>query len=243
MTMFTRGCVVLLLMSASACGGNSTTASTSPTPTGTRIIGLNGNLGFGNVAVGSQATTTLTITNSGNATLTVTGMTGPSGYTASWTSGTIAGGGTQLVTIAFTPTAAISYSGTLIVNGDQTSGTNSAPISGTGTLVKANVQLASSTATFSCVTGFCTALTFPVTNLGPGCANGVQVVTRAYGSDGNGIQLGVDIPMGLPGGSLSTFLFRVGTTVTLQSLGGFNDVRSAHTAFKTSITWTDVACQ
>jgi hypothetical protein len=82
-----------------------------------------------------------------------------------------------------------------------------------------------------------------VTNLGPGCATNVQVVTRAYGSDGNGIQLGVDIPMGLPGGTLSTFLFRAGTTVTLQSLGGFNDVRSAHTAFKTSITWTDVACQ
>jgi hypothetical protein len=97
--------------------------------------------------------------------------------------------------------------------------------------------LASSVAQFTCVTGLCTALTFPVTNTGPGCATNVQVIDRAFGSDGNGPQLGIDIPMGLP-----TFVFRVGATVTLQSLSSFNDVRSAHTVFKASITWTDVAC-
>jgi hypothetical protein len=108
---------------------------------------------------------------------------------------------------------------------------------------KADIELASSTAVFSCITGLCTSLTYPVRNLGPGCATNAQIVTRAYGSDGNGIQLGVDIPMGLPGGSLSTFFFRPGTSVTLQSIGPFNDVRSAHTAFKSFISWTDVACQ
>jgi Abnormal spindle-like microcephaly-assoc'd, ASPM-SPD-2-Hydin len=244
MRKFIGACVVLLASLASACGSSGSSSTTSPTPTTTtRIIGLSGNLGFGTVTVGQSATTTLTITNSGNSPLTVSGMTGPGAFSASWTSGTIAAGGAQSVTIGFTPTASIVYSGTLTVNGDQTSGTSAAPISGTGAVVKANVVLASSTANFTCITGFCTALTFPIVNSGPGCASNVQVVTRAFGSDGNGIQLGIDIPMGVPGGSLSTFLFRVGTSVTLQSLGGFNDVRSAHTAFKTSITWTDVACQ
>ena len=248
MPMFKRSYVVLLVILASACGSSSTTSPTATTSTSTRIIGLSGSLSFGSLTVGQSATANLTISNSGNATLTVSGITVPSvggvvPYSASFTSGSIAAGGSQPVTIRFAPTAAASYNGTLIVNGDQTSGTNTINISGTGVIATANVQLASSTANFTCVTGLCTSLTFPVTNLGPGCATNAQIVTRAYGSDGNGIQLGVDIPMGLPGGSLSSFLFRVGTTVTLQSIGTFNDVRSAHTAFKTSITWTDVACQ
>jgi hypothetical protein len=235
------GFAMVIGVVSGACS-SSTASPAAATPTVTRIIGLNGNLSFGSVAVGARATSTLTITNSGNSTLTVTGMTGPSGYSASWTNGTISAGASQQVTIAFAPTAAGSYNGTLTVVADQTSGVATAPISGTGTVVRANIQIASPTATFFCVTGLCTALTFPVTNSGPGCATNVQVVDRAFGGDGNGPQLGVDIPMGLPGGSLATFLFRPGTTVTLQSLNSFNDVRSAHTVFRASITWTDVAC-
>lgn len=119
------------------CGGSGTSTSntSSPTsPTPTRVIALSGNLAFGNVQVGNTATATLTITNSGNATLTVSGITGPSAgiYSATWTSGTIPVGGSQAVTIGFAPTAAQTYSGTLTVNGDQTSGTNTIAISGTG---------------------------------------------------------------------------------------------------------------
>jgi hypothetical protein len=123
-----------------ACGGSSSSPTTNtPTPTPaatTRIIGLSGNLVFGNVTIGQNATGTLTITNAGNAALTVSGMTVPSGsgsvYASSFTSGTIAAGGSQLATIQFAPTAATTYSGTLTVNGDQTSGTNTISISGTG---------------------------------------------------------------------------------------------------------------
>src|ERR1700681_2903928 len=109
-------------MCVSACGGSSSSPSTTtptptPTPTSTtRVIGLGGNLAFGNVAIGQKASATLTITNTGNAALTVSGMTVPSGtgsvYAASLTSGTIAPGGSQPVTIQFAPTAAITYDGT-----------------------------------------------------------------------------------------------------------------------------------
>jgi hypothetical protein len=241
--MFKRGCAGLIILMIAGCGsGNDGPTSPTPQSTATRIVGLSGNLAFGAVTVGSRATSTITITNSGNATLTVTGLTGPGGYAASWTNGTIPAGGAQPVTVTFAPTAAVSYNGTLTVNGDQTAGTSSMQISGSGAVPRANIHLTSSTATFVCVTGLCSSLTFPVTNDGPGCATNVQVVTRAYGSDGNGIQLGVDIPMGLPGSSLATFVFRVGTSVTLQSIASFNDVRSAHTVFNSFITWTDVAC-
>lgn len=59
-------------------------------------------------------------------------MTGPAGFTSSWTNGTIAPGMSQAVTIRFSPTAAQSYGGTLTVTADHTSGTNTIPISGTG---------------------------------------------------------------------------------------------------------------
>jgi hypothetical protein len=83
-----------------------------------------------------------------------------------------------------------------------------------------------------------------VTNIGPGCATNTQVVFRAFGSDGapGSIQLGVDIPMGLPRASLATFIWRPGVTETLVSPGGFNDVRSAHTVFRGFESHTNIAC-
>jgi hypothetical protein len=100
----------------------------------TRIIGISGNLAFGNVAVGQTASATFTITNSGNSVLTVTNMTVPScgTWSATWTSGTILPGGSQQVTQFFTPTSSQPCTGTLTVVGDQTSGTNTLPTSGTG---------------------------------------------------------------------------------------------------------------
>ncbi|HKW03570.1 MAG TPA: choice-of-anchor D domain-containing protein [Vicinamibacterales bacterium] len=121
--------VTIILFAAYSCGSSSP-AAPSPPPA-TRVISLSGNLAFGNAVVGSTATTTLTIANSGSASLTVTGMTGPSGFTASWTSGVIPAGGSQPVTIGFSPTAVGTYSGTIAVIGDQTSGNNTIAASGT----------------------------------------------------------------------------------------------------------------
>jgi Abnormal spindle-like microcephaly-assoc'd, ASPM-SPD-2-Hydin len=230
------------------CGSDNSPTTPSSTTSQTRIIGVIGNLTFGNVSVGSSATASLTITNSGTGPLAVTGMTITGGlssvFTSSFTSGTIAAGGSQQVTIGFAPTAAQTYSGTINVVGNQTSGTNSIAVSGTGTLVRANIQLASSTGSYFCLTGLCTLFTYPIANQGPGCATNVSVITRFYGGDGNGPQLGIDVPMGLAsGGSLGAMLFRVGTTVTLQNLVPFNDIRSAHTVFRPTMTWIDAPCQ
>jgi uncharacterized protein YkwD len=130
--------VLLFALAASACGGDSPTApSTAPAPssaqTVSKVLSLGGTLAFGSVEVGRTTESALTITNSGTAALSVTGITAPDGFTASWTSGTIAPGGSQQVTVRFAPTAARAYSGALTVSGDQTAGANTIQVSGSGT--------------------------------------------------------------------------------------------------------------
>ena len=99
--------------------------------TPTKIIGLSGNLAFGNVTNGTTATATLTLNNTGNTTLTVTSISYPTGFSGAW-SGTIPAGGSQDVTVTFAPVAVASYSGTVTVASDATSGTGTVAASGTG---------------------------------------------------------------------------------------------------------------
>jgi len=128
-----RVMVFLGLLTMVGCGGKGASTPTAPTPAApTRIIRLQATLEFGDIAVGASDTRDLLIFNDGNSVLTVTGMTGPSGYTASWTSGTIAPGGSQLSVIRFSPTAAQDYNGTVTVQSDATGGVNTTPISGSG---------------------------------------------------------------------------------------------------------------
>lgn len=131
--------VLLLALVVTACGGKKTPTAPGdnnppPPPAATRIIALNGNMDFGAIQVNQSFTANLVIRNNGTAPLTITGMTGPTGYTSSFTSGTIQPNSEVTAVIRFSPTAAQAYNGTLTVNGDHTSGTNTIAISGRGTL-------------------------------------------------------------------------------------------------------------
>ena len=86
------------------------------------------------MAVGST-TRTLTISNTGNSPLTVSSISYPVGFSGNWPGGTIAPGGSQQVLVTFGPTSRGGYGGFVTVNGNQTSGTNTIPASGTGVLV------------------------------------------------------------------------------------------------------------
>lgn len=105
----------------------------------TKIVVLSGNLAFGATQVGKTVTKALTIANNGSGLLTVTGLTLPTGYSANWTSGTIAAGRSQDVGITFAPTTVQGYDGTLTVTSDQTGGGNGIVLSGTGVAPSANV--------------------------------------------------------------------------------------------------------
>lgn len=121
---------MLALVVAAACGDNKT--PTSPTTPAGAAIALAGNLAFGNLTVGASVTSVLTISNSGSADLTITGIAYPSGFSGNWNGGTIAAAGSQAVTVTFAPAAAAAYTGTITVTGNQASGTNTMAISGTG---------------------------------------------------------------------------------------------------------------
>jgi hypothetical protein len=116
-----------------ACGCSPTTPST----TTTRTIGVllaedkQTSFTFGDYVVGSVAPSVpMTITNSGNAPLTISAVLTPHGFTSNWNGGVIAANQSQAVTITFTPDVPGSYSGTIAVNGDQTGGVTTVLVSG-----------------------------------------------------------------------------------------------------------------
>jgi Abnormal spindle-like microcephaly-assoc'd, ASPM-SPD-2-Hydin len=115
-----------------ACGGDGGPTAPPPPPAATRIMVLEGTLTFGDVPIGGSFDRTMRILSTGTETLTVTGMTGPDGYTADWTNGTIPAGTVRVVTLIFRPTENRTYNGTITVNANHTSGTNTLPISGRG---------------------------------------------------------------------------------------------------------------
>ena len=96
-----------------------------------RVIALSGELGFGNVDINTTSDKTLTITNNGNRDLTVSSISYPAGFSGSW-SGPIAAGGSQNVTVTFSPVATGDYSGNISVTSDATSGDGSIAVSGKG---------------------------------------------------------------------------------------------------------------
>lgn len=96
----------------------------------------------------------------------------------------------------------------------------------------------------TCTTGYCYNLLWEVTNAGPGCATDTAIIFRAFGDDGKpgAPQLGIDIPMELPGASLRAYVWKPGVTLTLRSAIRFNDIRSAHTKFRMFESHRDVVC-
>jgi hypothetical protein len=89
-------------------------------------------MAFGNVTVGQTKTAALTIQNTGNAALTVNSVSCPAGFSADWTSGTIAAGSSRNVTVTFSPTSTGSHSGNITVLSSASNGTQSIAASGTG---------------------------------------------------------------------------------------------------------------
>ena len=136
-------------------------------PVATRTIGLSGNLVLGNVATGTVATAVLTVTNSGNATLMVSSITYPLGFTGVW-SGSVPAGGSHDIAVTFTPVAIISYGGVVTVHSDATSGVNTiaASASGTGIAQTKIIDLSVSSAFGAVTTGVTAAVTLTISNTG-----------------------------------------------------------------------------
>lgn len=123
--------------------GTVTTASnaTSGTPSlafsgtgtgSTKVINLTGYLDFGNCLTGRTLTSAVVVHNSGNATLTISAVSLPTGYTTTYTPGTVSAGATIQIPVTFAPSAKTGYSGFITVTSDATDGVNSIAVSGNG---------------------------------------------------------------------------------------------------------------
>jgi len=128
-------CLTLTVALALVGCGDSSPAPSGPT--GNRVISLSASnsssgLTFGDVLGGANLELTFAISNSGTDPLVVSAISVPTGFTASWTSGTVAPGQVQNVTVRFTPTYDQNYSGTLTVTSNATGGSSSMPISARG---------------------------------------------------------------------------------------------------------------
>lgn len=102
-----------------------------------RIIGLSGNMSFGDAILPETITRALTISNTGNSTLTIKAITYPIGFNGESGMSTIAAGGTKVISVSFKPTEAKDYSGSIIIDSDATSGTSAISVSGKGILITA----------------------------------------------------------------------------------------------------------
>jgi copper(I)-binding protein len=219
MLLFKRMCVVVSMCVAVSCGGSSSSSPASPspstpsTPAATRVMALSGILAFGNVTGGTTASATLTITNNGSTPLTVSSLSLPTSinqaYIASFTSGTIAAGASQAVTIRFSPIAAQDYGGTLTVNADQTSGTNTTAVSGVGVLaagVAATriISVAGNLTFGNVAVGQTGQAVMTITNSGNSTLTVTSLSTSACGTDYTASWTSGTIP---PGGSQQVTIF------------------------------------
>ncbi|MDR1341239.1 MAG: choice-of-anchor D domain-containing protein [Prevotellaceae bacterium] len=130
--------------------------SITVTGTGTQAaapaVSLSGSLAFDSVAIGSTATRTLTIRNTGTAPLTVNSINCPTGYSVNWTGGSIEAGGTRDVTVTFKPTSLTLYNGSISVSSNASGSPHSVAVSGTGTPAAAPGVSLSGSLTFGSVT-------------------------------------------------------------------------------------------
>ena len=89
-------------------------------------------LDFGSVNVGASGTLTTRIRNTGEARLTILGVSCPEGFTAECNASSIKEGYNSSVTVSFTPTAPRTYSGSVIVYTDAENESISIDVSGRG---------------------------------------------------------------------------------------------------------------
>jgi P pilus assembly chaperone PapD len=168
-----------LTLTHNAVGG---TTAVSLTGTGASpAISLSpASLAFGNVVVGGSSSLSLTVSNPGTATLTVTNITASDGqYVPALTSFSVAPGGSQAVNVTFTPVATGSQPATLSITHNAAGSPTSAALSGTGT--SASIGVSPLALVFgSVVLGSSSSLSLVITNTGGAPLS----VTNITSSDG-----------------------------------------------------------
>lgn len=130
---------VITIQSDATSGGSTISCSGTGVLPQTRIIGLSGNLHFGNVAVGISTGRAVVITNSGNSVLTLQGASFPPAFTGA-PPGTIAPGASASMVVTFSPGSTSAYGGAVAIQSDATGGNGNIACSGSGVVTVASTS-------------------------------------------------------------------------------------------------------
>jgi hypothetical protein len=192
-----------------------------------RTIVLRGNLSFSNVLVGTSAQLSMTISNAGNTSFSISSITLPAGFSTTFTTATVAAGKSTNALIKFSPTAAQHYSGTVTVNSSANSGTNTLAISGIG--VGQTIALGGNLSFGGVAVNSNAQRTLTITNTG---TTNLTVTSISYPAGFSGIFAGVIAPgistnVTVTFSPTSTTNYSGTVTVNSDKLGGTNTIAAS----------------
>ncbi len=218
--------MILAIAGLSSCAGYTSATKTKPSDPGAGILSPSAtSLSFGSVAVGSTVTQSLTVTNTGLGTATISGATlAGAGLTVVGgnPSGTVAVGQSSTIQIQFAPTSAGAVTGSLTVVSDASNSPLAISITGTGT--QTGLTIAPSALTFgNVVVGQSSTQSVKLTNSG---SSNLTINLATVAGTGFGIS-GLSLPTTLPAGQSLSFNAQLAPTSAGAATG--------------SITFTDNA--
>jgi hypothetical protein len=214
-------------------GTNTIAASGTGITTGGAIL-LSGNLSFGNVQINASAQSTLVISNTGNATLNVTNITYPTGFSGNFT-GAIAPGKSTNVTVTFSPTAGIVYSGNASVKSDSIVGGNTIAVSGTG--VGGRIVLSGNLSFGNVSVNSSAQSTLVISNAGAGTLNisGVSYPAGFSGAYSGAIAAGQSTNVTVTFSPTAATAYGGPIAVTSDALSGANTISTSGTGVRPRI--------
>src|SRR5271166_4470634 len=196
--------MILAIAGLSSCAGYTSATKTQPSDPGTGILSPSAtSVSFGSVAVGSTGTQSLTVTNTGLGTATISGATlAGAGLTVIGgnPSGTIAVGQSSTIQIQFAPTSAGAVTGSLTIVSDASNSPLAISITGTGT--QTGLTIAPSALTFgNVVVGQSSTQSVKLTNSG---SSNLTINLATVAGTGFGIS-GLSLPTTLNAGQSLSF--------------------------------------
>ena len=226
--------MVLAIVGLSSCAGYTSAAKTTPGNPGAGVLSASAtSVSFGSVAVGNNAAQSLTVTNTGTATVTISQATmSGAGFSVIGgnPSGTIPVGQTSTIQVQFAPTTAGAITGSLTVISDASNSPLMISLSGTGT--QNGLAVAPSALTFgNVVVGQTGTQSVELTNTGT-----TNVVINLATVTGNGFGIsGLSLPKTLTGGQSLSFNVQFAPSAAGAATGSITFTDNAPTSPQTVI--------
>ncbi len=238
--------ISIIILANAGCGGGvgvtnpSTTTNTSTPPASSAPqVSLNPtSLSFGDVPVGTNTTRGATLSNTGNAALTVSTITASGDFRQTNNCATVAAGSSCQITVTFSPTMQGTRNGTLTITDNAAGSPRQLPLSGNGVAPGQLLVTPASIDFGSIVVGTTSSQTVQLKN------TGVSAVSVSSGStSGPGFSIsGLALPLSLAGNQSVSFTVRFAPSNSGTATGSVQFVNSSATSPVTlPLTGTAVA--